>query len=151
MRKHACIVARVGGHGHAGALLDRRRLVCALVIISTVLLAEVVGAGVTGSLALLADAGHLATDVLGLAVALVATVLAQRPPTSYRTYGLGRAEILAAAFNALLLLVVGTAVAVAAIARLAAPPPVAGVPLLVIGALGLVGNLVALAVLTGGG
>jgi cobalt-zinc-cadmium efflux system protein len=93
----------------------------------------------------------LATDVLGLAVALVATVLAQRPPTRSRTYGLGRAEILAAAFNALLLLGVGAVVAVEALARLVAPPPIAGVPLLVIGALGLVGNLAALVVLSGGG
>jgi cobalt-zinc-cadmium efflux system protein len=148
------MVAHMGdsghGHRHAGALPDRRRLVRALAIISAVLLAEVIGAGVTGSLALLADAGHLATDVLGLAVALVATVLAQRPPTSHRTYGLGRAEILAAAFNALLLMVVGAVVAVEAFARLAAPPPIAPVPLLVIGSLGLVGNLAALAVLTGG-
>jgi cobalt-zinc-cadmium efflux system protein len=139
------------GHGPGAAPSDRWRLGSALAIISVVLLVEIVGAGLTGSLALLADAGHLATDVLGLAVALIATVLAQRPPSHYRTYGLGRAEILAAAFNALVLLVVGGVVAVEAIARLAAPPPVAGVPLLVIGALGLVGNLVALAVLTGGG
>jgi cobalt-zinc-cadmium efflux system protein len=148
------MVTRMGnhghGHGHGAAPSDRRRLGWALAIISVVLLAEVVGAALTGSLALLADAGHLATDVLGLAVALVATVLAQRPPSHYRTYGLGRAEILATAFNALMLLGVGGIVAVEAVLRLAAPPPVAGVPLLVIGALGMVGNLVALAVLTGG-
>jgi cobalt-zinc-cadmium efflux system protein len=139
------------GHGHGTAPSDRKRLSRALAIISTVLLAEIVGAALTGSLALLVDAGHLATDVLGLTVALVATVLAQRPPSQYRTYGLGRAEILAAAFNALVLLVVAVVVAVEAIARLAAPPPVAGVPLLLMGALGLIGNLVALAVLAGGG
>jgi cobalt-zinc-cadmium efflux system protein len=139
------------GHGHGGAPADRRRLGRALTIISVVLLAEVLGAALTGSLALLADAGHLATDVLGLAVALVATVLAQRPPSSSRTYGLGRAEVLAAALNALLLLVVGGVVAVEALARLAAPPPVAGIPLLVLGALGLAGNLAALRVLTRGG
>ncbi|HEX6402322.1 MAG TPA: cation diffusion facilitator family transporter [Pseudonocardiaceae bacterium] len=139
------------GHGHAAVPSDRRRLVRALAIISALLLAEIVGAGLTGSLALLADAGHLATDVLGLAVALVASVLAQRPPTHYRTYGLGRAEILATAFNALLLLVVSGMVAVEALARLAAPPPIDGVPLLAIGTLGLVGNLAALAVLSGGG
>lgn len=77
------------GHGHGSAPSDRRRLSRALAIISVVLLAEVVGAGLTGSLALLADAGHLATDVLGLAVALTATTLAQRPSSRYRTYGLG--------------------------------------------------------------
>ncbi|MGH3695033.1 MAG: cation diffusion facilitator family transporter [Pseudonocardiaceae bacterium] len=138
------------GHGHGAATSDRRRLGWALAIISVVLLAEVIGAASTGSLALLADAGHLATDVLGLSVALIATVLARRPPCQRRTYGLGRAEILAAAFNALLLLVVGGVVAVEAISRLSAPPPVAGGPLLVIGAFGLVGNLAALLVLSGG-
>jgi cobalt-zinc-cadmium efflux system protein len=139
------------GHGHRAGPSDRRRLGWALAIISVVLLAEVVGTALTGSLALLADAGHLATDVLGLAVALIATVLAQRPPSHYRTYGLGRAEVLAAALNALVLLAVGGVVAVEAVTRLAAPPAIAGVPLLVLGALGLVGNLAALAVLTRGG
>jgi cobalt-zinc-cadmium efflux system protein len=139
------------GHGHGGVSPDRRRLGWALAIVSAVLLAEVVGAALTGSLALLADVGHLATDVLGLVAALIATVLAQRPPSHHRTYGLGRAEVLAAALNALVLLVVGAVVAVEAVVRLAAPPPVAGVPLLVLGALGLVGNLAALVVLTRGG
>ncbi|MBV9160249.1 MAG: cation transporter [Pseudonocardiales bacterium] len=148
---HVCIVTRMGDHGHGAVPSDRRRLGWALAIISVVLLAEVVGAALTGSLALLADAGHLATDVLGLVVALIATVLAQRPPSHYRTYGLGRAEVLAAALNALVLLVVGAVVTVEAVVRLAAPPPVAGIPLLVLGALGLVGNLAALVVLTRGG
>jgi len=155
MHVHACMVTCMGGHGHShghgAAPSDRRRLGWALAIISVVLLAEIAGTAVTGSLVLLADAGHLATDVLGLAVALFATVLAQRPPSCYRTYGLGRAEILAAALNALVLLVVGGVVAVEAVARLTAPPPVAGVPLLVLGAFGLVANLAALAVLTRGG
>jgi len=137
----------VDGHGHGSAPSDRRRLGWALAITSVLLLIEVAGAGLTGSLALLADAGHLATDVLGLAAALIATMLAQRPPNHHRTYGLGRAEILAAALNALVLLVVGTVVAVEAVGRLAAPPPVPGAPLLVLGAFGLVGNLAALAVL----
>ncbi|MGH3771985.1 MAG: cation diffusion facilitator family transporter [Pseudonocardiaceae bacterium] len=139
------------GHGHGGAAPDRGRLGWARAILSAVLLAEVLGAALTGSLALLADAGHLATDALGLAVSLIATVLAQRPPSHYQTYGLGRAEILAAALNALALLVVGVVVAVEAAVRLAAPPPVAGVPLLALGALGLIGNLAALGVLTRGG
>ncbi|MGH3754632.1 MAG: cation diffusion facilitator family transporter [Pseudonocardiaceae bacterium] len=144
------------GHGHSvhgtrAAASDRSRLGWALAITFVVLLAEVVGTALTGSLALLADAGHLATDVLGLAVALIATVLAQRPPSHHRTYGLGRAEILAAALNALVLLVVAGVVAVEAVTRLADPPAIPGVALLVLGALGLVGNLAALAVLTRGG
>ncbi|MGH3795617.1 MAG: cation diffusion facilitator family transporter [Pseudonocardiaceae bacterium] len=139
------------GHGHGAGTSDRRRLGWALAITVMVLLAEAAGAVLTGSLALLADAGHLATDALGLVVALVAAVLAQRPPSRYRTYGLGRAEILAAALNALVLLVVAGVVAVEAISRLTGPPAVPGAPLLVLGAFGLVGNLVALAVLTRGG
>ncbi len=153
MHNHARMVRHMGGHGHGhgAAVSDRRRLGWALAITFVVLLIEVVGTALTGSLALLADAGHLATDVLGLAVALIATVLAQRPPSHYRTYGLGRAEVLAAALNALVLLVVAGVVAVEAVTRLAAPPAIPGVPLLVLGALGLIGNLAALAVLTRGG
>ena len=142
------------GHGHGGVATmpsDRSRLGWALAITLVVLVAEVVGAALTGSLALLADAGHLATDALGLAAALIAAVLAQRPPNHLRTFGLGRAEILAAALNALVLLVVAGVVAVEAIDRLSDPPRVAGVALLLLGAFGLVGNLVALAVLTRGG
>jgi cobalt-zinc-cadmium efflux system protein len=147
------MVTRMGDHRHehGGAASDRRRLGWALAIISVVLLAEALGAALTGSLALLADVGHLVTDVLGLAAALLATVLAQRPPTHARTYGLGRAEVLAAALNALVLLVVGAVVAGRAVLRLAAPPPVAGVPLLALGAFGLIGNLAALAVLARAG
>jgi cobalt-zinc-cadmium efflux system protein len=138
------------GHGHGGGVSDRRRLSWALVITVAVLLAEVIGAALTGSLALLADAGHLATDGLGLAVALVAAVLAQRPPSGRRTFGLGRAEILAAALNALVLLVVAAVVAFEAVGRMAHPPDIAGVPLLVLGAFGLAGNLLAMTVLTWG-
>lgn len=138
------------GHGAAAGSSDRRRLGWALAITVFVLLAQVVGAALTGSLALLADAGHLATDVLGLAAALFAATLAQRPPSPLRTFGLGRAEILAAALNALVLLVVAGTVAVEAFDRLGDPPQVAGIPLLVLGAFGLAGNLAALAVLTRG-
>src|SRR5919112_1034192 len=126
MRKHACMVRRMGnhghGHGHGAAPSDRRRLGWALAITAAVLLVEVVGTGLTGSLALLADAGHLATDVLGGGGALTATVRAQRPPSQMRTYGLGRAEVLAAALNALILLVVAGVVAAEAITPLSAPP-----------------------------
>lgn len=138
-------------HGHAGSReADRRRLALALAITLAVLVVELIGAAVTGSLVLLADAGHLVADSLGLAAALGAAVLARRPPTQRRTFGLGRAEILAAALNALVLLAVAGFVVFEAVSRLADPPAVAGLPLLVIGAVGLVGNLVALAVLAGG-
>jgi len=122
----------------------------ALGITVTLLVVEAIGAAVTGSLALLADAGHLATDALGLVVALAAVTLAARPPSARRTFGFGRLEVLAAAANALLLLGVGGTVLVQAIRRLADPVDVPSMPLLVLGVVGLLGNLVALAVLAGG-
>ncbi|HEY3262206.1 MAG TPA: cation diffusion facilitator family transporter [Pseudonocardiaceae bacterium] len=138
-------------HDHAHARPDsRRRIGLALVITLSLLVVEAVGAFLTGSLALLADAGHLATDGIGLGVALAAVTLAGRPPSARRTFGLGRLEVLAAVANALLLLGVGGTVLVRAIGRLSAPVPVASGPLLAIGVLGLAGNLVALVVLARG-
>ena len=155
MHGHACIVPGVGhGHGHgaggAGAA-DRRRLVVALGITTLVLLSGAVGAAVTGSLALLADLGHQITDVAALAAAWLAARLAVRPPSARRTFGLGRSEVLGAAVNALALLAVTVWVAVEAIGRLGAEgPAVPGGGLLLFGAIGLVGNLVSLAVLSRG-
>lgn len=138
-------------HDHGHSRTDsRRRIAVALGITVSLLVAEAVGAALTGSLALLADAGHLATDALGLLVALVAVVLAARPPSARRTFGFGRLEVLAAAANALLLLGVGGTVLVQAVRRLGDPVDVPSTPLLVLGAVGLVGNLAALAVLARG-
>jgi cobalt-zinc-cadmium efflux system protein len=103
---------------------------------------EVIGAYLTGSLALFADAAHMLTDVGGIALALFATWIASRPPTPAKTYGYYRAEILAALVNALLLLAVAGVILVEAWDRLRDPRPVAGIPMLGIGALGLVVNLV---------
>lgn len=139
------------GHGHAAAA-DGRRLTVALVITALVLVSGAVGAWLTGSLSLLADLGHQVTDVAALVTAVVAARLAQRPPSARRTFGLGRSEVLGAAVNALALLAVTVWVAVEAVERLVAttPPEVPGLALLVFGAVGLVGNLVSLAVLSGG-
>ena len=115
-----------------------------------VLVVEVVGAFVSGSLALLADAGHLLTDVGGLTLAYVAAVLARRPATDSRTWGYRRAEVVAAAGQAAVLLAVGGFVLVEGVRRLFAPPEVAPAAMVVFGVLGLVGNLVGLAVLAGG-
>jgi len=137
------------GHGHShGAGGDRRRLALALGITLVVLVSGVVGGLVTGSLALLADAGHMLTDAAGLGVALLASSLALRPATSARTWGLGRAEVLAAVLQAALLLAVGVLIAVEGVRRLLDPPEVASSGMLVFGAVGLVGNALALWVLT---
>ena len=138
-------------HDHAapgGSLADqRRRLTVVLSITVAVLVVEVVGAALSGSLALLADAGHGLTDAAGLALALLATVMSQRPATPRRTWGYRRAEVLGAAAQAAVLLAVGVYVIVEAIRRLVDPPDVASTPMLVFGAIGLVGNLVGIAVL----
>jgi len=137
------------GHGHS-AQNDRRRLAIAL---GVTLLTAVLGAGgavLAGSLALLADLGHLLTDAAALAAALVASVLAARPRTARRTYGLGRVEVLVAGINALALVLVVGWVAVEGVRRLVEPAEVPGMPLLVVGVLGLIGNAVSLVVLAGG-
>jgi len=115
-----------------------------------VLVVEVVGAFVSGSLALLADAGHMLTDVGGLTLAYVAAVLARRPATDSRTWGYRRAEVIAAAGQAAVLLAVGGFVLVEAVRRLLHPPEVAPAAMVVFGVLGLAGNLVGLGVLAGG-
>jgi cation diffusion facilitator family transporter len=140
------------GHGHsrvtgtAGAG-HRPRLVVVLVLTVGVMAAEVVGALISGSLALLADAGHMATDAAGIALALGAVTLAQRPARGRRTFGWQRVEILAAVANGLLLLVVAGYVLVEAVRRIGRPPEIDSGLMLVVAAIGLGVNLVSLAVL----
>lgn len=137
------------GHGHAdGRATDRRRLLVVLAITGSVVVVEVVGAWVSGSLALLADAGHMATDAAGLLIALSASMLATRAPDPRRTYGYHRVEILAAGINAVVLLGVCGYLAYAGTRRLFDPTDVEAGQMLVFAAVGLVANLVSLAVLT---
>jgi cobalt-zinc-cadmium efflux system protein len=136
-------------HDHGEGASSRTRLAVALGISVVILLAEIGGAILTGSLALVVDAGHLLTDAGGLAVALLAATLVHRPPTSRRTWGFGRAEVLAATAQAAVLLAVGLFVLVEGIHRLIVPAPIAPAPLLVFGIIGLVGNVAALLVLRG--
>jgi cobalt-zinc-cadmium efflux system protein len=140
------------GHDHAGGAADnRRRLAIVLALTATVLVVEVVGALVTGSLALLADAGHMLTDAAGLVIALIAATLALRPPTARRTWGYRRAEVLGATLQAAVLLAVGGWILVEGIRRLFEPPEVDTTGVLVFGAVGLVANAIGIAVLTRGG
>src|SRR3989441_9148467 len=124
------------------AARSRPRLLTTLGLTAAFLVVEVLGALFTGSLALFADAAHMLTDVGGLGLALFAIWAASRPPTPAKTYGYYRAEILAALVNALLLLAVAGAILVEAWERLRHPRPVLGGPMLAIGVLGLVVNLV---------
>jgi cobalt-zinc-cadmium efflux system protein len=139
------------GHQHGAGLIDHRgRLVAVLAITLGVLVIEVVGAFLSGSLALLADAGHMLTDVAGLTLGLVAAALARRPATDERTWGYRRAEVLGAAAQAAVLLAVGVFILVEGVQRLFSPPEVTPGVMVVFGVVGLVGNLVGLALLGGG-
>ncbi|MCK6210229.1 cation diffusion facilitator family transporter [Georgenia sp. EYE_87] len=136
-------------HDH-GRSTGRRRLAIALAITAVILVAEVVGAWWTGSLALLVDAGHMLVDAGGLTMALVAATLAARPATAQRTWGYRRAEVLAAAAQALVLFAVAVYAFIEGVRRLSAPPEIPGAELLAFGVLGLLGNVVAIVVLAGG-
>ena len=137
-------------HGTAAAVGQRGKLLVVFAITFTVMAAEIIGAFLTGSLALLADAGHMFTDSTGLLIALIAASLALKPPTLKRTWGYKRAEIIAAAFQAALLLVVGTFVIVEGIRRFFEPPEIAGPAMLWFGVIGLAGNAIGLIVLASG-
>ena len=138
------------GHGHAGGR-HRWRLAVAFALVAAFLGVELVVGLVNGSLALISDAGHMAADVVALGAALVATKIATRPDgTGRRTYGSYRAEVFASGFTVLVMLGVSVYVVVAAVRRLGADVAVPPGPMLVVGALGLVVNLVCLALLRGG-
>jgi cobalt-zinc-cadmium efflux system protein len=138
-------------HGHAtfGAagdddVLARRRarsLVFALVANALFLVVEFVGGLLFGSLALLADAAHMVSDVVALTVAFVAQVLSRRPPTERHTFGLGRAEVLAAQANGVLLLVGAIAVVFEAVRRFRHPHGLDGGAVLAVGVVGLLVNV----------
>lgn len=111
---------------------------------------EVVGGLLTGSLALLSDAAHMGTDVLGLGMALAAIQLTSRPAPAYRTYGLYRLEVLAALANGVLLIGVAAYVLYEAYQRFLDPPEVLGLPMLLVAAVGLVVNLISFRLLRAG-
>ncbi|MGH3357212.1 MAG: cation diffusion facilitator family transporter [Nocardioidaceae bacterium] len=137
-------------HDHdppAQTTAQRRRLALVLAITVTIMVAEAVGALITGSLALLADAGHALTDAAGLAMALTAAHLSARPPSRKRTWGFLRAETIAAAVQALLLLGVGVYVFVEGTLRLFEPPEVASTGMIVFGVVGLLGNTIGIGLL----
>ena len=130
-------------HGSAAAA-NRGRLVAVLILSLAVLAIEVVGGIVANSLALLADAGHMLTDVAGVGMALLAIWFAGRGPTSGRTFGYLRLEILAAVTNAFLLFGVAVFILFEAWRRLSEPPEVASWPMLAVALVGLAANAASL-------
>ncbi len=139
-------------HGHsAGERGSRKPLAIALVITLIFMVAEIIGGVMTRSLALLADAGHMATDAAALALALGAAWLARRPPTPSRSFGLYRAEVLAALVNAGTLVAISLYIFKEAFSRLGDPPTVSTGPMLGIAILGLLANAASAWVLMRGG
>ncbi|HST70104.1 MAG TPA: cation diffusion facilitator family transporter [Solirubrobacterales bacterium] len=144
-----------GPHDHNHALDarredSRRRMWIALAINLGMLVAEAVGGFVTGSLALLADAGHVLSDAGAIVLALIAVRLAALPAAGRRTFGYQRSEVLAALVNGLTLVAVSIAIAVAAIGRFGDPPEIDGWGVLALGVFGLAGNIAATVVLARG-
>lgn len=142
-----------GGHSHtldARRADSRRRMWIALAINVGMLLAEAVGGALTGSLAVLADAGHVLSDVGSIGLALFAARLAALPAAGRRTFGYQRSEVLAALVNGLLLVAVSVVIAVEAIGRISDPPSIEAGGVLGLGLLGLAGNVAATWVLARG-
>jgi cobalt-zinc-cadmium efflux system protein len=142
-------------HDHSHGLDARRatnrsRMLVALAINVVMLAATIVGGILTDSLALLAEAGHLLSDVGAIAIALVAARLASSAPTPSRTFGLQRSEVIAALVNGITLVVIAVLIIVEAVSRLSDPPEVGGVGVLVLGLVGLAGNVAATWVLARG-
>lgn len=135
------------GHDARGATVSRLRI--ALLLAASYLVAEVVGGWLTNSLALLADAGHMLSDVAALGISLAALQAASRPPTSSRTYGYHRAEALAALVNAVTLCVVAIGIGWEAVQRIQDPPNVVAPAAFAIATGGLLVNVAGLAVLRG--
>ena len=140
------------GGGAAGTAAARHagRLGWALGLTATYMVAEVIGGLVTGSLALLADAAHMMTDVGGLALALLAIRFAAREATPQRTYGYLRMEVLSALTNAVVLLLLTVYILYEAYQRFQAPPEIRSGPMLIVAAIGLIVNLISMRLLAGG-
>lgn len=142
----------MGGHDQGGSAAagHQGRLALVFGITVAILAAEVAGALASGSLTLLADAGHMLADAAGIGLSLLAIRFAQRPPSQARTFGYLRLEILAAALNALLLFAVAVFVIVEAVRRLVHPPAVASGIMLAFGIIALCGNACSLLLLRRG-
>jgi len=128
-------------HNHSAAGKNKKRLAIVLALTSAYLVAEVIGGLLTHSLALLADAGHMLTDVAGLAFALLAIRFAERPATPERTYGYYRVEILAALVNAVVLIGISLYILYEAYERFRNPPEIQSGGMLAVALVGLVVNI----------
>lgn len=137
-------------HDHSHASASTTRLGWALAVTGAVVVAELLGAFWSGSLSLAADAGHMVVDASGLVIALIAARLMRRPRDEKHTWGWARSEVLAAALQAGMLLIISVMVVWEGAWRLVSPPEVEAGPMLIVGIVGLLANVVSLAILAGG-
>ncbi|MBU0670955.1 cation diffusion facilitator family transporter [Patescibacteria group bacterium] len=128
-------------------MTKQKSLFIAISLTSVILIVEIVGGFLSNSLALLSDAGHMLVDFLALMMALVAVRLATRPATNKQTFGYYRFEVLAALFNGVLLVLVSVYIAYEAVLRLFSPEPISGSITLVVAIIGLIANLISMAVI----
>lgn len=148
--------AAPAGHSHGldghttAAGKHRKKLVAVLIITGAVFVIQVAGALISGSLALLADAGHMLTDATGVFIALVASLLAAKPACEKRTFGFLRAEVLAALVNGLAIAAIAVVIFIEAIKRLGTDVEIAAGPMLLAAVLGGAANLVSLLILSSG-
>ena len=138
------------GHRHGRASDSRRKLSLVLVLTAIYMVAEALGGWWTGSLALLADAGHMLTDVAALGLALMAVWFSSRPATSSKTFGYHRLEILAALVNGVALVVIALLIFYESYQRWASPPNVRGNIVILVATGGLIINLISAWILHGG-
>lgn len=147
-----------GHHGHSHGLGDhttatgkhRKKLIIVLCITLSIFFVQVLGAYISSSLALLADAGHMLTDATGVCIALIASIVATRPASSKRTFGYQRVEVLAALLNGLAIAAIAILIFVEAIKRLGTEVEVQSGPMLIAAVIGAVANLISLLVLQSG-
>lgn len=138
------------GHNHAAGVTNEKKLALAIGLTGTFLIAEIVGGILTESLALLSDAAHMFTDVMALVIALVAIRIGKRAADNRRTYGYRRFEILAAAFNAIVLFLVALYILYEAYERFQNPPDIQTTGMLIVAAIGLVVNILSMRILVSG-
>ncbi len=138
------------GHDHLHGVTDQRRIGLAFVVIATFMVVEIVGGLLSGSLALLADAGHMISDTAALGFSWAAIHYGKRPATARLSYGYKRLEILAAFVNGCALFVIAAWIVIEAVRRFAEPVPVLGKTMLIVALAGLAANIAAFAALHGG-
>lgn len=137
-----------GNHSHSHAPNNIRGLSIALIITSSIMILEFFGGLITNSLALLSDSGHMLSDVGSLSLSLIALWFAKRPPSSRKTFGFYRFEILAALFNGISLFAIAGFIAFEAYGRFFEPPTVASGMMMIIATVGLLANIISAFVLT---